>query len=398
MNTPRTHRLECLIPGGLDVRPHVLGSACSGGEHIPELGVGKFVRTGRLVRQICRALAVGGVLMSVGCAHGPEVQSREHVERMRGRVEEVERTNGRLTVRVEELERQLVLLQDRTEANRMALERRGLLRGEAVADATRPPQPAPETYYGQPSGYAAPAEASPRSRRSVGRIALSSEQGGAAPGADPALPALAPTPATKGEDYKEVVITEEEFRAFAIPVEQGESPSGAPSPASASSVASGSRQAQPPVTDERLPTSRQLRAKASGGGVPRPSNDMLNIYQDALASYRSGQFVEALAGFQSFLAANPADDYVDNALYWIGECHFGLGDFAKAEQFFVRILNELPNANKAPDAMLKLSRAQERLGRLDDARKTLKKLSERHAGTGPGQLASQRLTELRDAR
>src|SRR5690606_10263556 len=103
--------------------------------------------------------------------------------------------------------------------------------------------------------------------------------------------------------------------------------------------------------------------------------DLLDLYQDSLAKYRAGNYAEAMAGFQSFLDAGPRTDYIDNALYWIGECHYGLGDYSRAVSYFQHILDEIPNGSKAADAMLKMSLAYDRMGQGENAVELLTRLT-----------------------
>lgn len=364
-----------------------------------------------LARSISRVALPALLSASVlaGCAHQSGEQAaplatQETAEQLRARLDEVERTNGRLNVRIEELEDQVFLLQDMTESNRIALQRRGYMGQRPYAQA-QPPQPAPESYYGSQNPYGAQPqqgyEPQPTYRRPVVRIPLSKSQGQPqgyvrpqpAPQQQAAPQPQAEAPAEPAEEA-EIVITEEEFRAFA----------GEPQPSRTSGGSSSSaKRAQPPVTDEKLATSQggaddapADSEPASRKAKPRSSGNIkpLELYKTALAQYRGGEYGEALAGFEAFLAAEPRVDYVDNALYWIGECHYGLGDYDQAVGYFQRVMRDQPDGNKVPDAMLKMSLAYERMGRPDEARTLLEKLTSRFPTTNAGRLGGQRLSEM----
>lgn len=341
--------------------------------------------------------------LSTGCATGAGASGEAQevrVAAMQTRLEESERMNGRLTARVQELEDQIFLLQDRVDANRIALQRRGVMRGaveQGVAQAA--PRPAPQSYY-RGYDYQEPAV---QSERNVRRIQLS---GGQATDSyqQPQRQAQqrydtrpearqvqqAQQQPEQGDSEAEVVIGEKEYREFT-----GETSSDRS--ASRSSGTSKTRTAQPGVTDEKLPTTGELEDSASQLERPKTAEqksaqrDSLSIYKDSLALYRSGAYAEAQKGFQEFLESNPRADYVDNALYWLGECQFGLGDYAGSVGFFERVVREQPDGNKVPDAMLKMSMALEKMGRQDDARRALETLTSQYPATNAAKLGQQKL-------
>jgi tol-pal system protein YbgF len=349
--------------------------------------------------------AVFGLSVGVGCAHQQPAQPKTEInaiQKMRLRLEEVEQTNGRLNVRIEELEDQIFLLQDMTESNRIALRRRGYMRRGTYLTRrgvqARAPGPTPESYSGAPSPYAAPANDGYRDRvarranRNVTRIPLSRSQQGLPP-APPARPSAQPAAkaevAPQQEEAVEVVITDEEFREFV----------GDPRPSSRESSSSRSKERQPqaPVTDEKLATSESLNAsKENPSAAPAPSSSKnpLSIYKAALADYRSGSYAQALSGFKAFLKADPNPNYLDNGLYWIGECHYGLSDYQEAIGYFNRVLREQPDGNKVPDAILKMSLAYQRMGQVDRTRDLLEKLTDRFPTSNAGRLGAQKLENL----
>jgi tol-pal system protein YbgF len=372
-------------------------------------------------------LALAGLLMGSGCAHQQsdesqvQPQQQQVVAQLKSRLEEVERNNGRLSVRIEELEDQIFLLQDMTESNRIALRRRGYMKrggfltqqGDARAQA---PQPTPESYYGSGSPYGnqqpnpSYQERAPQ-RRNVTRIPLSRGQSGAY-GPENSRPAdrpadqrrdqreQAPSQARRAAetgDGDELVITDEDFRRFA-----GDSPRKSKSSSSSSSSSSSGRTAQPPVTDEKLSTTEESDSQAESSDAPEAQTAAANVdkpldlYKKALSDYRAGDYAVALTGFRAFLNAGPNSNYLDNALYWVGECHYGIGDYEKAVEYFQRVLREQPDGNKVPDAMLKMSLAYERLGNPEQSSVLLEKLTNRYPTTNAGRLGAQKLSELQN--
>ena len=77
-------------------------------------------------------------------------------------------------------------------------------------------------------------------------------------------------------------------------------------------------------------------------------------YLKAFGLYSANNFSGAIAAFEEFMKSSPQSDYSANALYWVGECHYSLADYAKAKEFFQRVTENYPLSSKAPDALLKL--------------------------------------------
>lgn len=306
---------------------------------------------------------------------------------LNARLEESERQNGRMTVRIEELEDQIFLLQDRVEANRLALQRKGAMRSTFDQPLAQAPQPAPETYY---NGGNYRTDAAPQTRRNVTRIPIYEHD----PYAETYEHTEPTAVQTQPANEPELVITDKEYDAFV-----GNAPrTTRPSQGSGEGQ---KREAQPPVTSERLATSEELKTASvsqleqpRSEGERQKSRDALGIYKDSLTSYRAGQYEEALSGFQSFLDSKPRADYVDNTLYWLGECEFGLERFDSAVSYFQRVISEQPDGNKVPDAMLKMSLAYERLGKPEQAKKTLQQLTTQYPSSNAGQLGLQKLNEM----
>ena len=356
---------------------------------------------GSLVRSAF-ALSISLALFGTGCAAQTaqaRAQQEQELDAMQSRLEEVERTNGRLTVRMEELEDQLFLLNDRVESHRIALQRRAYQERYA-ARAPQAPSRAPESsYYPEGNGYQERV-VEPRPQRPVRHIPLSNGQESANPynqqGYGNAQPAAA------RDDGGEVVISEDEFRKFAGAPRERSAPS---SSSTKSSSSKSGRVAQPDVTNEKLATtsSKKSAPTPSKAAAPKksvasssasaPKSTGLRLYKDSLAAYRAGEYATALAGFESFLASGPKQDYVDNALYWIGECHYGLGDFGGAVKHFERVMQEQPDGNKVPDAMLKMSLALDQMGDRARAEQVLETLTQRYPMTNAAQLGAKRLAD-----
>ena len=194
---------------------------------------------------------------------------------------------------------------------------------------------------------------------------------------EPRMPSV-PTVQDKGvEDdvYQEIVISEEKKRSYF----------GNTHSRSSSSV---SQPYENVVTNDRLPSSGSpsLEEKTPSGSSVSP----MPFYQEGIDLYRQGNFVEARARFEKFLAAKPEESYIDNALYWIGECFYGEGLYHEAANYFHRIVQEYPKANKVPDALLKVSLTYQKLGKMDSAREMLRYLMEAFPGTEAARIGKEK--------
>ena len=404
-----------------------------------------------------RGAAITALTMTVGpsCAHqqGEEqkkVATAEKLNELKSRVEELEKTNGRLSVRIDEMEDDLFLVQDRVEAHRLALRRRDYMNpNDSNTEArARAPRETPETNYGGGEGRYPVRESSPdrRSavqqqprgdngyRRPVKRIPLNQSQTeGQQRRRNPERsdkrghqePDQSSAGRVRSKDYDgggddgsgsdKIVITDKDFREFARQnssdssknAASGDSDDGgaeeSTSPGAVgrdnASETSG-KESEARVTEEKLePTEEETpkdepRPTEASGENPFEDKSGLETYKAALGKYRSAEYATALKGFQAFMDGNPQADYRDNGLYWIGECHYGMGDFRTAVEYFQRLLNEQPDGNKVPDAMLKMALAYRELDMSDKARKLLEKLTRRYPSTNAGRLGEKKLSDL----
>ncbi len=196
-----------------------------------------------------------------------------------------------------------------------------------------------------------------------------------------------PEPQIHDDVYEDIVISEEKKRAYF-----GSSSSG-----SASTSSSGSRTSTlkpyENVTDEKLPSLAESKAASENAANISP----MTFYQEGIDLYRQGQFAEARARFDKFLATKPDESYIDNALYWIGECFYGEGLYHEAAGYFHQIVQEYPKANKVPDALLKVSLTYQKLGKDDSAREMLRYLMEAFPGTEAARIGKEKYESMSSA-
>lgn len=337
-----------------------------------------------LVRRTLAASAITSTCLLGACGASQKVTADE-VAALEARIEELERTNGRMHIRIQDTEERIFLLQDRVEANRINMGRRDTESFRVARE--RPVEPAPR-YYESPVTSSAPPPY-PDVDPLVSSLPVHRLEPGAVPPTDPVRP----------DDVPEVVIDQAAFDArFAHEGAPG-APSSTPRPTSTSTERP---QPLPPVDvgSHRLPTSGGanvpvLVATADGAATDLPTNaSPLEIYRAGVDQFNQAEYAAALDTMNRFVATGPEPDYMDNALYWMGESLYGLGRYSEALDYFQRVVSEYPDGNKVPDSLLKEALTYERLSDISRARDILGTLVETYPTTDAAERARQRLRDL----
>lgn len=77
-------------------------------------------------------------------------------------------------------------------------------------------------------------------------------------------------------------------------------------------------------------------------------------YNQALSSYRAGNYDESILQFQSFSLASPSERLKDNIAYWIGSNYLKLEMYDDAITQFETVINSYPRGNKVHDSRFML--------------------------------------------
>ena len=115
-------------------------------------------------------------------------------------------------------------------------------------------------------------------------------------------------------------------------------------------------------------------------------------YVKAFGLYSANNFVDAIVAFDAFMKSNPKSDFVANALYWIGECHYSISELPKAKAIFTQVAATYPKNAKAPDALLKLGYTLTALKETEKARTTYESLIKLYPSSPAAAKARERLT------
>jgi tol-pal system protein YbgF len=96
-------------------------------------------------------------------------------------------------------------------------------------------------------------------------------------------------------------------------------------------------------------------------------------YEEALSKFYGKRYTEAIDQFNGIVAQFPDHPRVSNCVYWIGESHFGAGNYREAVNAFSRVLN-YPRSLKRDDALLMLGRSYAQMNQKTEAREAFNRL------------------------
>jgi tol-pal system protein YbgF len=143
-------------------------------------------------------------------------------------------------------------------------------------------------------------------------------------------------------------------------------------------------------------TAAAAAALASGASMLAPGqpSEPAQLYSSAYEDYLRGNFDLALQGFAEYQKRYPDTDLADNALYWIGECHYSKRAFPEAIQVFTELLNTYKTSDKAAAALLKKGLAHLEAGDRSQAVINLQYVLYEHPGSKEAELARTKLAAL----
>jgi tol-pal system protein YbgF len=103
------------------------------------------------------------------------------------------------------------------------------------------------------------------------------------------------------------------------------------------------------------------------------SDSFTDRYQEALQTYRSRKYRDAIQKFEALLTTNSKHALSDNCQYWIGEAYYDQGNYPEAIIAFQKVFT-FPGSNKDDSAQLKLGLCYVKLNDKAKAKDELKKL------------------------
>ncbi|MCP4718853.1 MAG: tetratricopeptide repeat protein, partial [Desulfobacteraceae bacterium] len=91
---------------------------------------------------------------------------------------------------------------------------------------------------------------------------------------------------------------------------------------------------------------------------------------------------------------HPKHNLADNAMYWLGECHYSSGQYAKAVAVFKDLVKAYPKAEKVPDAILKTGYSYLSLDDINRAHHYLKLVLTKYPFSPAAEKAQEKLKEF----
>jgi len=121
-------------------------------------------------------------------------------------------------------------------------------------------------------------------------------------------------------------------------------------------------------------------------------SDPAQLYQKARTLLLENDTNNAADLFSTFAKEHPDHSLADNALYWLGECHYSQGRYEKAISIFKDLVKQYPKAEKVPDALLKTGYAYLSLDDVNRASHFLKQVIKKYPFSPAAEKAQAKLT------
>ena len=151
-----------------------------------------------------------------------------------------------------------------------------------------------------------------------------------------------------------------------------------------------------PVTSSVPTIESQLRQARVG--IPksraRPFGDPRAEYKRYYDALKAGNHSYAVTGFRNFVQRFPHHDYADNSQYWLGEAFYDQKRYKSALVEFRKVVDNHPDGNKVPDALLKLGYCYSQIGDADKAQAVWQQIVRVYPKSNPASLAKTKLAEL----
>ena len=150
-------------------------------------------------------------------------------------------------------------------------------------------------------------------------------------------------------------------------------------------------------TPASTPAGASAGGEAGGPGAPTtafaPTSVAAagDIFSQAYADCSRGNYDVGIQGFKEFLRVYPNTERSDNAQYWIGECLYGKGAYAEANDAWQALLRDYPSSDKLPDTHVKKGLALEKLRRGKDAIVEFRYVLEHYPNSEAARIAKSKL-------
>jgi tol-pal system protein YbgF len=138
-------------------------------------------------------------------------------------------------------------------------------------------------------------------------------------------------------------------------------------------------------------TSGGAAGSAPAVGGDKESSEDMDLYAKGKKLFDTEDYAGARDAFMSLLAKFPKSDQADNAQFWIGETYFRETWYEKAILEYQKVIDDFPQGNKVPAALLKQGMAFVELGDKENANLIFKELIDRFPRSSEATLAAKKL-------
>lgn len=120
------------------------------------------------------------------------------------------------------------------------------------------------------------------------------------------------------------------------------------------------------------------------------------LYMKGYRLVNDKEFIKGKDALKEFLKHYPDHDLSDNAMYWLGEAYYAIGDYERAILTFDDAMKKYPKADKFPAYLLKEAFSFSKLGANKEAKVLLKRLVEKYPKSAEAKIANKRLKEMEE--
>ena len=152
--------------------------------------------------------------------------------------------------------------------------------------------------------------------------------------------------------------------------------------------------------EKKLVALENLIQKAENEKVIEKSDDLSteeirSEYQKAFDLIKSGEYFAAEETLSIFIGLHSDTEFIDDAIYWLGESFYSQKKYNKALKEFEKITKHHPNSEKLVEAILKTGFTQFELGDIEKSIKTLNQLIKSYPDSSASRLAKDKLNSIK---
>jgi tol-pal system protein YbgF len=125
------------------------------------------------------------------------------------------------------------------------------------------------------------------------------------------------------------------------------------------------------------------------------TEEIRSEYQKAFDLIKSGEYFAAEETLSIFIGLYSDTEFIDDAIYWLGESFYSQKKYNKALKEFEKITKYHPNSEKLVEAILKTGFTQFELGDIEKSIKTLNQLIKSYPDSSASRLAKDKLNSIK---